>query len=131
MDLLVGGVGVRRGRRDPQQLRVGDALDFWRVERFEPGHCLRLQAEMKVPGRAWLEFTVVPTKEGDASTIRQTAVFDPKGLFGLVYWYTLYPLHQFVFHGMLRNIARTATASDAAMTDQKERRQMPEEGTPQ
>lgn len=106
LDLLVGGVGVRRGRRDPENLRVGDALDFWRVEEFVPDRRLRLQAEMKVPGRAWLEFEV--TGEGDSCTIRQTAVFDPVGLFGLMYWYALYPLHQLVFAGMLRNIARAA-----------------------
>jgi len=106
LDLLVGGVGIRRGRRDPVQLGVGDALDFWRVERFEPGRLLRLQAEMKLPGRAWLEFEV--TGDQHQSTIRQTAIFDPVGLAGLLYWYGIYPLHQFVFAGMLRNIARAA-----------------------
>jgi hypothetical protein len=106
LDLLVGGVGVRRGRRDPDQLCVGDALDFWRVQEYEPNRLLRLQAEMRVPGRAWLEFEV--TDRGSTSTIRQTAIFDPVGLFGLAYWYALYPLHQFVFAGMLRNLARAA-----------------------
>ncbi len=109
LDLLVGGVGVRRGRRDPEKIRVGDTLDFWRVERFEPNRLLRLQAEMKLPGRAWLEFEV--TGEGKSSTIRQTAIFDPAGLSGLAYWYGLYPLHQFIFAGMLRNIARAAERS--------------------
>jgi len=104
LDLLIGGVGVRRGRRDPETLQVGDALDFWRVELYEPPHRLRLQAEMKLPGRAWLEFEVSPCEEG--STIRQTAIFDPLGLAGLMYWYGIYPLHQFVFAGMLRNLAR-------------------------
>ncbi len=104
LDLLVGGVGVRRGRRHPVSLRVGDALDFWRVQGFEPDHLLRLRAEMKVPGRAWLEFEV--TGDEETSTIRQTAVWDPAGLFGLVYWYALYPLHHLVFAGMLRNIVR-------------------------
>ena len=103
IDLLVGGVGVRRGRRDPDQLRVGDALDFWRVEAFEPNQRLRLHAEMKLPGRAWLEFEVSPCEQG--SLIRQTAIFDPLGLAGLIYWYGIYPLHQFVFAGMLRNLA--------------------------
>jgi uncharacterized protein YbjT (DUF2867 family) len=109
LDLLVGGVGVRRGRPDPVQISVGSALDFWRVEAFEPGRLLRLQAEMRLPGRAWLEFEV----EGDArrSTIRQTAIFDPVGLLGLAYWYALYPLHRLVFAGMLRNLARAARAS--------------------
>ena len=106
IDLLLGGVGVRRGRRDEETLRVGDALDFWRVELYEPGRRLRLHAEMKVPGRAWLEFEVTPCEQG--STIRQTANFDPLGLFGILYWYGIYPLHQCVFAGMLRNIARAA-----------------------
>ena len=78
LDLLVGGVGLRRGRRDSKQLRVGDVIDFWRVEAFEPDHCLRLAAEMKLPGRAWLEFKVEAMDHG--SIIRQTASFDPVGL---------------------------------------------------
>jgi uncharacterized protein YbjT (DUF2867 family) len=102
LDLLVGGVGVRRGRRDPANLVPGDALDFWRVEAIEPDALLRLTAEMKVPGRAWLQFEVEP--DGTGSIVRQTAIFDPVGLFGLVYWYGLYPLHQLVFAGMLRGI---------------------------
>ncbi len=106
LDLIVGGVGVRRGRRDPENIRVGDALDFWRVEAFETDRLLRLQAEMKVPGRAWLEFEV--TDQGTSSTIHQTAIFDPVGLLGLAYWYALFPLHQFIFAGMLRNVARAA-----------------------
>ena len=106
LDLLVGGVGLRRGRRSPTDLRVGDTLDFWRVEVLEPGRRLRLQAEMKVPGRAWLEFEVIGDET--ASTIRQTAIFDPVGLAGRAYWYVLYPVHQVVFHDMLRGIARAA-----------------------
>jgi hypothetical protein len=90
------------------ELNVGDALDFWRVEAYEPNRVLQLSAEMKVPGRAWLEFEVVP--DGSGATIRQTAIFDPMGLSGLLYWYGLYPLHQLVFAGMLRGIARNATA---------------------
>ena len=105
LDLLVGGVGVRRGRRDPEKLKVGDALDFWRVEKVDEGKILRLAAEMKVPGRAWLEFEVGTTEDGK-TFVRQTAIFDPIGLFGIVYWYSLFPLHQFVFGGMLRNICR-------------------------
>jgi len=112
MDILIGGVGVRRGRRDPENLRVGDALDFWRVENYDPPRSLRLHAEMKLPGRAWLEFEVTPCEHG--STIRQTAHFDPLGLFGLIYWYGIYPLHQFVFAGMLRNLARAAETVDRA-----------------
>jgi hypothetical protein len=110
LDLLVGGVGVRRGRREDDQLRIGDAVDFWRVQKFQPGRVLRLRAEMKVPGRAWLEFEVLPTETG--AVVRQTAIFDPVGLFGLVYWYALYPLHQFVFAGMLRNICASASSTD-------------------
>jgi len=110
LDLLVGGVGVRRGRRDPENLRVGDSLDFWRVELYEPPHRLKLQAEMRLPGRAWLEFEVTP--EGTGSTIRQTAIFDPVGLLGLIYWYGIYPLHVWVFAGMLRSIAKAALKGD-------------------
>jgi hypothetical protein len=106
IDLLLGGVGMRRGRRDPDGLAVGDALDFWRVESIEPNRRLRLRAEMKVPGRAWLEFEVEPVPGG--SVIRQTAVYDPQGLFGLIYWYILYPVHGPVFRGMLRGIAERA-----------------------
>lgn len=106
LDLLVGGVGLRRGRRDAVDLRVGDAVDFWRVESFEPDRLLRLQAEMKLPGRAWLEFEV--SRQDGESVIRQTAIFDPVGLPGLVYWYGLYLVHRFVFSGMLNGIVRAA-----------------------
>jgi len=108
LDLLCGGVGVRRGRRDPDELQVGDALDFWRVELYEPSQRLRLYAEMRLPGRAWLEFEVTGDEHG--STVRQTAIFDPVGLLGLLYWYGIYPLHQFVFAGMLRNLVRAVHA---------------------
>ncbi|TWT48114.1 3 beta-hydroxysteroid dehydrogenase/Delta 5--_4-isomerase [Rubripirellula amarantea] len=107
MDQLVGGVGLRRGRRHPTDLRVGEAVDFWRVEHLEPGRRLRLFAEMKLPGRAWLDFEVTEKQPGQ-SVIRQTAEFDPIGIMGLAYWYAVWPLHQFVFSGMLRNIARAA-----------------------
>jgi uncharacterized protein YbjT (DUF2867 family) len=106
LDLLVGGVGLRRGRRDSVNLCVGDVVDFWRVEAFEPNRLLRLQAEMKLPGRAWLEFEV--TDKNGASIIRQTAIFDPVGLFGLLYWYALYPLHRLIFTGMFKAIASAA-----------------------
>ncbi len=106
LDLLVGGVGTRRGRPAPDDLHVGDALDFWRVEAYEPGRLLRLSAEMKLPGRAWLEFEVAPHEEG--ALIRQTAIFDAVGLAGLAYWYLVYPLHRMVFAGMLAGIARAA-----------------------
>ncbi len=106
LDLLVGGPGLRRGRRDPETAHVGDTIDFWRVEQFEPDHLLRLSAEMKLPGRAWLHFEV--QKENGGSAIRQTAIFDPLGLWGLMYWYLLYPIHWFVFRGMLKGIAASA-----------------------
>lgn len=112
IDLLFGGVGLRRGRRDPEQLRVGDILDFWRVDAFEPDGRLRLVAEMKIPGRAWIEFEVLSAGR-DRSMIRQTAVFDPSGLAGLAYWYLLYPVHALVFDGMLRGIATRASSSAA------------------
>jgi uncharacterized protein YbjT (DUF2867 family) len=104
IDLIVGGAGLRRGRRDPDSLLPGDTLDFWRVEAFEPDRLLRLFAEMKLPGRAWLQFEVDEDELG--TIIRQTAVFDPVGLFGLVYWYALFPVHSLVFAGMLRGIVR-------------------------
>lgn len=103
LDLLVGGVGMRRGRRHPVELRAGDPLDFWRVEAWEANRLLRLSAEMKVPGRAWLQFEVEPV--GGGSRITQTAVFDPLGLSGLAYWYGLYPIHWLIFRRMLRGVA--------------------------
>lgn len=106
MDLLLGGVGLRRGRRDPHTVIVGDTLDFWRVESYEPNRMLGLVAEMKVPGRAWLQFEVEPASYG--SVVRQTAIFDPAGLGGLLYWYALYPIHYCIFKGMLRRIAAIA-----------------------
>jgi uncharacterized protein YbjT (DUF2867 family) len=106
VDLLQGGIGLRRGRRDPDHLAVGDVVDWWRVEAFEPDRLLRLAAEMKVPGRAWLEFEVQP--RGGKSVVRQSAIFDPLGLSGLLYWYSLYPLHKWVFRGMLHGIVKSA-----------------------
>ncbi len=108
LDLLAGGVGLRRGRRDPEIPAVGSALDFWRVEAYETDRLLRLRAEMRVPGRAWLQFEVDGDEER-GSTIHQTAIFDPSGLAGLAYWYALKPLHEIVFRGMLAGIARAAT----------------------
>jgi len=107
LDRLVGGVGLRRGRRHPDELHVGDALDFWRVEKIEPNRLLRLRAEMKSPGPAWLEYRAEPQGDGKARLI-QTAFFIPKGLFGLLYWYVLYPLHAVVFSGMVDAIAKQA-----------------------
>ena len=102
-DRVIGGVGLRRGRRDPDRLRVGDALDFWRVEAVEPGRLLRLRAEMKVPGKAWLQFTATPRDDG-TTLLEQTAFFAPKGLAGLLYWYALYPVHRIIFSGLAERI---------------------------
>jgi hypothetical protein len=107
LDRLVGGIGMRLGRRDRVRLRVGDALDFWRVEELERPRLLRLSAEMRVPGRAWLEFVVEPTSVG--SRLVQTAYFDPNGLAGYAYWYFLLPIHQPIFRGMIRVLADRAT----------------------
>ena len=106
IDLLVGGVGVRRGRRDPSELVVGEAVDWWRVERYEPGRMVRFSAEMKLPGRAWLQFEVTPEPDGAGAVIHQTAEFDPVGLGGLLYWYAVWPVHALVFRGMIRGIAK-------------------------
>jgi hypothetical protein len=99
---------MRLGRRDPNRLRVGDALDFWRVEDIAPGRLLRLRAEMKLPGKAWLEFQIAQERGG--SRLVQTAYFEPKGLPGLAYWYLLYPAHMAIFRGMLRVLAARAAA---------------------
>ncbi|MFJ2793312.1 SDR family oxidoreductase [Streptomyces sp. NPDC087290] len=107
LDRLVGGVGLRRGRRDAQRLRVGDALDFWRVEEIERGSLLRLRAEMRLPGLAWLEMRT--ERDGAGRTrYRQRALFHPRGLAGQLYWWSVAPFHAVVFGGMARNIARTA-----------------------
>ncbi len=115
IDLMLGGVGVRRGRSDPEELAVGAVIGFWRVEEYEPGRRLRLAAEMKVPGRAWLEFEVEPDGEG-GTMINQTAIYDPVGLLGLAYWYGIYPLHVRVFRGMLAGIVE---AVGVAATQQR------------
>jgi hypothetical protein len=107
LDRLVGGVGLRRGRRDPRRLHVGEALDFWRVEELDRGRLLRLRAEMRVPGLAWLELRVSEA-DGGGSTYRQRAVFVPRGLAGHVYWWLVWPFHGLVFGGMARNIANEA-----------------------
>jgi uncharacterized protein YbjT (DUF2867 family) len=106
VDLMMGGVGMRRGRPDPETPFPGSTLDFWRVESYEPGRRLRLFAEMKVPGRAWLEFRAEP--EGASTVITQLAEFEPRGLFGILYWYLLSPIHEVMFRGMLGRIARAA-----------------------
>jgi uncharacterized protein YbjT (DUF2867 family) len=108
VDRVVGGVGMRLGRRDPVHLREGDAVDFWRVEELRRPDLLRLRAEMKVPGRAWLQYEILPIEGG--SRLVQTAFFEPKGLPGLAYWYGLYPVHGLIFRGMVRELGRRSAA---------------------
>ena len=103
LDLLAGGPGMRRGRRDAEHPEIGGTIDFWRVEAYEENRLLRLRAEMRLPGRAWLQFEVEP--DGSGSRVRVTAEFDPLGFLGLAYWYILYPVHQIVFARLLREIA--------------------------
>jgi uncharacterized protein YbjT (DUF2867 family) len=103
-DRLLGGVGMRRGRRDPYDLRVGDAIDSWRVEKLIPNRLLLLFSEMKLPGRAWTFFQIAPHEKG--SEVRITAVFDPKGIWGRILWYTVAPFHPLVFNSMLKGIAK-------------------------
>ncbi|GAC1652200.1 MAG: SDR family oxidoreductase [Vulcanimicrobiaceae bacterium] len=107
MDLAVGGVGLRRGRRSEGELRLGDAVDFWRVDAYEPGRLLRLRAEMKLPGKAWLEFEV-ESLNASRSRFRQTAFFEPRGLFGFVYWYAVAVFHGLIFGNMATRIVRAA-----------------------
>jgi hypothetical protein len=120
LDRAVGGVGLRRGRRSASDLYVGDALDFWRVEALEEGRLLRLRAEMRLPGLAWLEFHV---EQGDGRTrLRQRATFKPNGLFGNLYWWVLVPFHGPIFGGMVRNICRAAEQGTAAARGQERTR---------
>jgi Protein of unknown function (DUF2867) len=106
-DELIGGPGLRRGRRVSNELRVGDPLDFWRVEALVPDQLLRLRAEMKVPGKAWLQFEIIPQNEARVRII-QTAYYDPDGFLGLLYWYVLYPIHILIFQGLIIAIAHKA-----------------------
>jgi uncharacterized protein YbjT (DUF2867 family) len=107
IDLLLGGPGLRRGRRDPDTIGYGEALDFWRVVGLERGRRLALRAEMKLPGEALIEFRIEP-KDANRSTLQQRTLFYPRGLAGLLYWYAVAPLHQIVFRGMLLGIEREA-----------------------
>jgi len=109
MDRLVGGPGLGRGRRDPKAVQAGDALDFWRVLAVEPDHRLKLVAEMKLPGEAVLELLLIECVDG-TTEVRQSARFKPRGLSGLLYWYSVLPLHNLVFVGMLRGIAKASGA---------------------
>ena len=113
MDRMLGGAGLRRGRRHPDDLRVGDALDFWRVEDLQPNRSVRLRAEMKLPGRAWLHYEVLEAADG-STHLEQTAAFIPRGLMGLVYWYGLYPVHSWIFRGLLKAIVGRAEAVEAS-----------------
>lgn len=115
-DRLTGGVGLQRGRRDPASLRVGDAVDFWRVEAIEPNRLIRLRAEMKVPGLAWLQFDLVPLTESK-TRLQQIAFFAPKGLSGTLYWYVLYPIHKIIFSGMIQRIAERAEAQHRSLSN--------------
>lgn len=119
LDKLVGGVGLRRGRRDADDLAVGDALDFWRVEAIEPGKLLRLRAEMKVPGHAWLEMKVIPTTTG--SHYVQRAIFFPRGLGGRLYWWSIVPAHGIVFNGMANRIVAAAQAESEQLASARPR----------
>ncbi len=115
VDRIFGGVGLRRGRRTSGTVRVGDALDFWRVEAVAPDRLLRLRAEMKVPGKAWLQFEVLPQDDRNGRPMLvQTAYFAPKGLFGVIYWYALYPVHALIFRGMIRELGRLAEREASA-----------------
>jgi hypothetical protein len=106
-DELIGGPGLRRGRRVPDELRIGDPLDFWRVEALVPDQLLRLRAEMKVPGKAWLQFEIIPQNQSRVCIV-QTAFYEPGGLMGQLYWYVLYPIHTVIFQGMITAIAHKA-----------------------
>ena len=106
IDQFLGGPGLRRGRRDPVHLLPGEAFDFWRVEEYQPPLVLRLRAEMKVPGKAWLQFEAVP--EGKGTRLIQTAFFAPTGFFGWLYWYGIYPLHSRIFSDLVGAVAREA-----------------------
>lgn len=108
LDRLIGGVGMRRGRRHPDQVYQGEPLDFWRVERAAPGRLLLLRAEMRLPGKGWLQFESIPEERG--CTLRQTAYFEPKGLLGHLYWVLLHPLHAVVFRGLAKAIKERAEA---------------------
>ncbi|MEV7420013.1 SDR family oxidoreductase [Streptomyces sp. NPDC089919] len=116
LDRLAGGVGLRRGRRDAHRLRAGDSLDFWRVEEIDRGRLLRLRAEMRLPGLAWLEMQVEPAKDGPPGTVRyrQRALFHPHGLLGHMYWWSVAPFHAVVFGGMARNIVHAADRAAGA-----------------
>ncbi|MFF0203666.1 SDR family oxidoreductase [Streptomyces sp. NPDC005017] len=129
LDRLVGGVGLRRGRRDARLLRAGDSLDFWRVEEIERGRLLRLRAEMRLPGLAWLEMQVDGGEDGGPVRYRQRALFHPRGLLGHLYWWSVAPFHAIVFGGMARNIVKTAARARDEAREQERRRERTAAGT--
>lgn len=106
MDKAIGGVGIRRGRRHPDDIRSGESLDFWRVEAVEPDRLLRLRAEMKVPGKAWLQFESTP--QDGRTLLTETAYYEPRGFWGFLYWYAMWPFHAFLFDGLIRRLAARA-----------------------
>jgi uncharacterized protein YbjT (DUF2867 family) len=106
-DKAIGGVGIRRGRRNPDDIRAGESLDFWRVEAVEKNRLMRLRAEMKVPGKAWLQFESIPQNDG-RTLLTETAYFAPRGFWGFIYWYAMWPFHAFLFDGLIREIASRA-----------------------
>jgi hypothetical protein len=112
LDRVVGGVGMRRGRRHPTELRVGDVVDFWRVEALTPPRLLRLRAEMRLPGDAWLEWSITPDPEQGRTVFAQRALFRPRGLFGRAYWYAVSPFHRFIFRPLALRIERRALIAD-------------------
>lgn len=107
LDKAIGGVGIRRGRRHPDDIRSGESLDFWRVEAVEKDQLMRLRAEMKIPGKAWLQFESTRLPQGETLLV-QTAYYAPRGLFGFIYWYAMWPFHAFLFDGLIRQIAARA-----------------------
>ena len=115
LDQLVGGVGLRRGRRHPENLRAGEAVDFWRVDRLVPNEMLRLHAEMRLPGDAWLEWTIQPN--GEETDLIQVARFQPRGLFGRLYWYAMAPFHSVIFPRMAARMAAAAEERGYACGD--------------
>jgi len=107
LDKLVGGVGLRRGRRHPDEIYTGESLDFWRVEAIEPDRLMRLHAEMKVPGEAWLQFESIPREDGK-TLLKVKAYFDARGFLGMLYWYAMYPFHKFIFDGLTNRLGSRA-----------------------
>jgi hypothetical protein len=124
LDRLAGGVGLRRGRRDAQRTAVGEPIDFWRVEALERGRLLRLRAEMRLPGGAWLTFAITDGDDG-RPVLHQRALFIPRGLAGTLYWWSVWPFHGIVFGSMLRNLARAAEAAPVTPRADRERRSDP------